>query len=262
MGAFSSAISGAQAQQLAIDVIANNIANAQWSGYKRMGINTADVFYTNLKRAGVIENAESAPRPVGLQVGMGTKVTGTYRNMEMGALKQTYQPLDIAIAGPGYFAIALPNGRVGYTRSGNFHRDAASGNIITTDGHSLATAISIPANIHIENLVISDSGLVYAPDPENSAGAMIEIGQLELVTFINDSGLEAIGNNMFVQTPASGDPVVVSDLSNKFKQNFLEESNVQSVNELTALIEAQRAYELNLRVISTVKEMRESTNKI
>lgn len=262
MGAFSSAISGAQAQQLTIDVISHNISSAQSIGYKRMGINTADIFYTNLKRAGVIENAESAPRPVGLQVGMGSKVTGTYRNMEMGSLKQTFQPLDIAITGAGYFAIALPNGRVGYTRAGNFQRDAASGNIITADGYSLSTAISIPANINNENVIISESGLVAAPDPDNPAGPMIEIGQLELFTFTNDSGLEAIGNNMLVQTLSSGEPIAVNDLNNKFKQNFLEESNVKSVNELTALIEAQRGYELNLRVISTQDKIMEATNKI
>ncbi len=262
MAALSAAISGAQAQQIAIDHISNNIANASSIGYKKTGVVTSDLFYTNLRKAGVLENAESSPRPIGTQIGMGTKVVGSYRDIETGPLKQTMQPLDVAITGTGYFAIALPNGRTGYSRAGNFQRDAATGNLITTDGHSLATAISIPANINTEDVLISDSGLVSAPDPNNSAGPLIEIGQFELVTFTNDGGLEAIGSNIFIATIASGEAIAIDNITNKFKQNFLEESNVKSVIELTELIEAQRHYELNLRVISTVDKIMEATNKI
>lgn len=259
--AMSAAVTGAQAQQLRIDTIAGNVANVNTTGYKRLETSFSDLFYINLRKAGILENAEASPRPIGVQVGMGTKILGTYRNMAQGPLTQTSHPLDIALTGPGYFAIALPNGRTGYTRAGAFQRDPDTGNMVTPDGYSLDTAISIPANIATENVQISESGLVTAQDPDNPA-ELIEIGQLEIFTFPNDAGLEAIGNNMLIQTTASGEPLAVDDTSNKFKQKFLEGSNVVAVEELTKLIEAQRAYELNTRVISTQDSILESTNKI
>lgn len=259
--AMSAAVTGAQAQQLRIDTIANNVANVNTDGYKRMEATFSDLFYVNLKRAGILENAEAAPRPVGVQVGMGTRIIGTFRNMEPGQLRQTFHPLDVAITGNGYFAIQLPNGRVGYTRAGAFQRDPESGNIITSDGNSLETAIAIPAGIVTENVQISESGAITAQDP-NDPAQTIEIGQLEIFTFPNESGLEAIGNNLLIETPGSGERIAVEDTTNRFKQAFLETSNVKAVEELTKLIEAQRAYELNTRVISTQDKILETTNQI
>lgn len=259
--AMYAAISGAQAQQLRIDTIANNVANVNTTGFKGMEASFADVYYTNQKRAGILENAEASVRPTGVQNGLGTKILGTYRNMQLGALKQTQHPLDIAITGWGYFAVSLPNGRTGYTRAGTFQRDPDTGNIVTSDGNSLATPISIPANINTEDVQISNSGLVTAQDP-NDPTNIIEIGQLEAFTFTNEAGLEAIGNNLLVETRASGEAVAIEDVNNRFKQYFLEGSNVSAVEELTKLIEAQRAYELNTRVVSTQDKILESTNNI
>lgn len=262
--AMSAAVTGAQAQQLRIDTIANNVANVNTDGYKRVEAAFSDIFYINLKKAGILENAEAAPRPVGVQLGMGTKVLGTYRNMEAGPLRQTFRTLDVAITGAGYFAITLPNGRTAYTRNGAFQRDPETGNIVTIDGNSLETPIPIPDNIFTENIQISESGLITAPDPNDPAADPIEIGQLEIFSFPNESGLEAIRNNLLVETPGSGEAaaIEVADLTQRFKNQFLETSNVKAVEELTKLIEAQRAYELNTRVISTQDKVLETTNQI
>ena len=259
--AMSAAVTGAQAQQLRIDTIANNVANVNTDSYKRLETTSADLFYVNLKRAGILENTEAAPRPVGVQVGMGTRIIGTYRNMEQGGLRQTFRPLDVAITGNGYFAIQLPNNRVGYTRSGAFQRDPESGNIITADGNSLKTAIAIPPDIVTENIQIAENGAITAQDPADPT-QIIEIDQIELFTFPNESGLEAIGNNMLVETVGSGEAVVIEDINGRLKQEFLETSNVKAVEELTKLIEDQRAYELNTRVISTQDKVLETTNQI
>ncbi|MDC0864499.1 flagellar basal-body rod protein FlgG [Rickettsiaceae bacterium] len=259
--AMSAAVTGAQAQQLRIDTISNNVANVNTDGYKRMEASFSDLFYMNLKKSGILEHAEATTRPVGVQIGMGTKIQGTSRNMEPGALRQTFHALDMAITGNGYFAVTLPNGKVGYTRAGSFKKDPDTGNIVTLDGSSFASAISIPANITTEDVQISSDGKITAPSPDNPAQS-IEIGQVELFTFQNDSGLEAIGNNLLVETIASGEPIVIGDMTNRIKQGFVETSNVKSVEELTKLIEAQRAYELNTRVISTEDKILENTNNI
>lgn len=258
--AMSAAVTGAQAQQLRIDTISNNVANVNTDGYKRMEASFSDLFYINLKRAGILENAEAAPRPTGVQVGMGTRIIGTYRNMEMGSLRQTFHPLDIALTGPGYFAITLPNGRIGYTRAGAFQRDS-EGNIVTPDGNSFELPITIPQNIATENIQIAENGAITAQDPANPA-QIIPIGQLQIFTFPNESGLEAIGNNLLIETQGSGERLAVDDTNGRFKQSFLEGSNVKAVEELTKLIEAQRAYELNTRVISTEDKILEATNNI
>ncbi|MBY0533491.1 MAG: flagellar basal-body rod protein FlgG [Rickettsiaceae bacterium] len=258
--AMSAAVTGAQAQQLRIDTISNNVANVNTDGYKRMEASFSDLFYINLKRAGILENAEAAPRPTGVQIGMGTRVIGTYRVVEQGPLHQTFHPLDIALKGPGYFGVTLPNNRIGYTRAGSFKLDSDR-NIVTQDGNSLTTAISIPANVALEDVQIAENGQITVQDPANPA-QNIEIGKLEIFTFPNESGLEAIGNNLLVETVGSGEAVAVDDLNGRFKQTFLEGSNVKAVEELTKLIEAQRAYELNTRVISTEDKILEATNNI
>ncbi len=259
--AMAAAITGAQAQQLRIDTISNNVANVNTDGFKRVEAQFSDLFYINLKKAGILENAEAAPRPTGVQIGMGTKVVGTYRNMTQGALRQTSRTLDIAITGAGYFAIALPNGQRGYTRTGAFQRDPETGDIVTLDGSRFATNINIPENVNQETVQIADNGAVTAQDPDNSA-ELINIGTLQIFNFPNDAGLEAIGNNLLIATAGSGEEVEIEETSGSFKQGSLETSNVSAVEELTKLIEAQRAYELNTRVISTQDKILETSNNI
>ena len=206
----------------------------------------------NLKKAGILENTEASRRPVGVQVGMGAKVIGTYRNLAQGAPKQTNQPLDIAIKGPGYFAIALPNGRVGYTRAGSFKRDGTTGDITTIDGKRLETNITIDPNVTLDQINIGADGAI----------TRIEVDQLLVYTFPNDHGLEAIGDNLLIATPASGEAILVDDTSEMFEQGWLEQSNVTAVEELTELITAQRAYELNNRVIRVVDEVSKDINAL
>ncbi len=259
--ALQAAVSGTQVAQLRIDNIANNIANLNTNGYKKTDVQTSDLFYMNLKKAGILENTEASKRPVGVQVGMGSKVTGIYRNLAQGSPTRTDHPLDIALTGPGYFGIALPNGGRGFTRAGSFHRDPDTGNIVTIDGKTFIDNIAIPAEINLEDINISRDGLITAKDPNNPAG-LIEIGQLEIFTFPNEHGLEATGDNLLVETQASGEAVAIDDTTGRFLQLHLEDSNVTAVKELTELITAQRAYELNSRVIRVVDEISKDVNAI
>ena len=263
--AMSAAVTGAQAQQQRIDIIANNVANVNTDGYKKVEASFSDLFYINLKKAGMPEADGAAARPMGAQIGLGTKFVGTYRNMEIGPMRQTNHALDIALTGPGYFAIALPNNRVAYTRAGAFQRNKETGNMITADGYTFENnpIQPIPIEVDISTVHISDSGMVTIPNPDDPTQPT-ELGQLDIFTFPNENGLEAIGNNLLVATDASGEsrPIEDEDKHGRFKQKWLEGSNVKAVEELVRLIEAQRAYELNTRVISTQDKIFESTNNI
>jgi flagellar basal-body rod protein FlgG len=259
--ALQAAVSGSKVAQARIDNISNNIANISTTGYKKTDIQASDLFYMNLKKAGVLENTEASRRPVGVQVGMGAKVIGTYRNLAQGAPKQTDQPLDVVIKGSGYFAIALPGGRVGYTRAGSFKRDGTTGDITTIDGKRFNTNINIDPNVDLQQIDIGSDGAISRKDPTNNATS-IPLDQLLIFTFPNDHGLEAIGDNLLIATPASGEAVQVEDTSNVFEQGWLEQSNVTAVEELTELITAQRAYELNNRVIRVVDEVSKDINAL
>lgn len=259
--ALNAAITGAQVAQEKINVIANNIANVGTTGFKKLNVETADLFYQTLKRAGTIENAEASRRPVGVQVGYGSKVVGTNRNLTQGALRETGQPLDVAIRVSGYIAVTLPNGRVGYTRSGFLKKDPATGLITTSEGQPLTNNITIPDNVELQNLNISANGLITATNPDNSAEE-VEIGQIELFNFPNQAGLTNIGGNLLEESLASGEPFEVENLTDAFQQGYLEGSNVSAVEELTDLISAQREYELNSRVIRVADEIEKETNNI
>lgn len=261
VAALNAAVTGAMAAQVQIDNIANNIANVATAGFKKSSVETADLFYMTLKKAGSVENAEASRRPVGVQIGYGTKVTGSSRNLAQGHLIQTNHALDIAITGRGYLAVTLPNGRVGYTRAGLLKKDPDSGLIVTTDGKPLTNNIAISDDIDVETINISKSGLITAPDPQNP-GTDIEIGQIELFTFPNERGLQAIGDNTLEVTVASGEAIQIDDLTDRIQQKFYEGSNVTSVQELTELITAQRAFELNSRVIRVVDEVQKDANNI
>jgi len=258
--ALNAAVTGAQATQTQIDTIANNIANVKTTGFKKSYIETSDLFYTTLKKAGVQETSDTLNRPVGVQVGMGTKVLGTHRNLTQGALTQTSQPLDVALTGAGYFAISLPGGKTGYTRNGTFSVDASSGNIVTSEGYTLSDNISIPAEIPLSTITISNSGLITASDANSTTP--IQLGQLNVYGFPNEDGLEQGGDNMLLPTSASGDAYQVANVTSYFKQGWLEESNVSAVEELTNLITAQRSYELNSRVIRVADEISKEANGI
>lgn len=259
--ALQAAVSGTKVAQFRIDTIASNVANLSTTAYKRMEVQSSDLFYMNLKKAGILESSEASKRPVGVQVGGGAKIVGTYRNLAQGPLTQTSHPLDVAVLGAGYFAVALPNGQIGYTRAGTFKRDPDTGDIITMDGKPFQDNISIPATILNQDVNIAQDGSITAKDPNNPAN-LVTIGQLTLYTFPNEEGLQAIGDNTFIATVGSGDAVVVTDNTGKFQQGWLEQSNVTAVEELTELITAQRAYELNSRVIRVVDEVGKDTNAI
>lgn len=259
--ALNTAVTGTNAAQVKVDIIANNVANINTIAFKKSDIETADLFYQTLKKEGTIQNAEASRRPVGVQVGYGTKVTGTNRNHSQGALNQTNQPLDIAITKAGYLAVTLPNGRIGYTRAGNLKK-TANGLLATIDGSPLTNNITIDDDVDIETVVISSSGRMTAEDPQNPTGAPILDEQLELFRFPNERGLRAIGNNMYEATEASGEAIQVDDTTDSFEQRFLEGSNSTSVDELTGLITAQRELELNLRIIQAVSDMLKQANDI
>ena len=259
--ALQAAVSGTKVAQFRIDTIAGNVANLSTTAYKRMEVQSSDLFYMNLKKAGILESSTASKRPVGVQVGMGAKIIGTYRNLSQGPLTQTSHPFDVALLGPGYFAVALPNGQIGYTRAGTFKRDPDTGDIVTMDGKPFTDNIAIPANILTQDINIAQDGTITAQDPNNSA-ALVTIGKLSIFTFPNEDGLQAVGDNTFIKTVGSGDAVTVTDTSGKIQQGWLEQSNVTAVEELTELITAQRAYELNSRVIRVVDEVSQDTNAI
>ncbi|NRB10899.1 MAG: flagellar hook-basal body complex protein [Rickettsiaceae bacterium] len=259
--ALHTALTGAQVALDRIDIWANNIANSDTNGFKAQEIQTADLFYTKFQKAGIQENTEAERRPVGIQYGMGTKTVGTSMNAEQGAIRVTSNPLDIALTASGWLAVTLPNGRTGYTRDGSLKR-TSEGILTTFDGKPLANNIVIPEDIPTNTINISNDGLITAPDPEDPAN-LIELGQLEIFTFNNESGLQRIGNNILLETFASGEAIIVADTTDHFEQGALEQSNTaSSIEGMTKIIQAQRQYELNVRVIRIADEMEKEANNL
>lgn len=259
--ALGAAISGAQASQTRIDVIAADIANVNSVAYKGNDVVQTDLFYATLKRAGTIENAEASRRPIGIQVGYGTKVTGTSRNLTQGSIRETGGHLDVAILKTGYLAVNLPNNRVGYTRVGALKRDPETGLVITSEGDSLTNALTIPLNVNLEDVNIAANGAITGL-VEGNPNNVVEIGNLQLFTFPNQQGLVGRGKGIYEESLASGEAIEIEDTSNSFQQRALEESNVSAVGKLTELITAQRAFELNSRVIRVVDEIQKDVNAI
>lgn len=253
MRALGIAATGMLAQQLNVEVISNNLANMSTTAYKRQRPEFQDLLYQNEQRVGSTSNEAGTIVPTGIQLGLGVKTGGVYRILEQGNLQETNNDLDVAINGRGYFEIELPNGELGYTRAGAFQMNQ-DGEIVTLDGNIVAPGITVPANT--TKVSISTTGIVEAfidgqVEPQN-------IGQLELTNFVNENGLEAIGNNVYKESPASGTPLAAfpgDEGYGTLKQSFVESSNVDSVREITNLIVAQRSYEMNSKVISTADEM-------
>ncbi len=260
MRALDTAATGMQAQQLNVEVIANNIANMNTTGFKRQRAEFQDLLYQTVERMGVTSSDAGTIVPTGVQVGAGVKAGSVYRITEQGGMSQSGNPYDMAIQGEGYFIVQLPDGRDAYTRAGNFSL-SADGQIVTEDGYVVAPGIAVPQEA--VSVSINRVGVVQAILADGSPPA--DVGALEMARFVNPAGLDAIGDNMFLETPASGtanrgQPGQVG--FGTLQQGFLETSNVNAVSEISNLITAQRAYEMNSKVITTTDEMLRSTTNL
>ncbi|MEP7210750.1 MAG: flagellar basal-body rod protein FlgG [Alphaproteobacteria bacterium] len=253
MRALNTAATGMQAQQLNVEVIANNIANMNTTGFKRQRAEFEDLLYQSVEKMGVSSSDANTIVPTGVQVGSGVKSGSVYRITEQGSVNQSGNPYDLAIQGDGYFVVQMPDGRDGYTRAGNFSLNA-DGQIVTGEGYVVSPGISVPTDS--TSVAINRQGVVSAIPADGSTPQ--DVGALELARFVNPPGLDAIGDNMFLETAASGAANRGQPGSVGFgtlQQGYLETSNVNAVTEISDLITAQRAYEMNSKVITTTDEM-------
>ncbi len=246
------ASTGMAAQELNVEVIANNIANLTTTAYTRRRAEFQDLLYQEVAGVGLV-SADGTIEPTGVLVGLGVHAAATYRITERGNLLPTDNTLDLAIRGKGYFRVSLPAGDIGYTRAGAFQIDA-TGRIVTPDGHPMSPVITIPGSV--EEITVNSGGEVLVR-VAGSTG-FISAGQFQLAGFANENGLLPIGDNLFLETPGSGIPTTGNPNAQGFGdllQGFLETSNVEVVKEISSLIAAQRAYEMNAKVIETANEM-------
>ncbi|QYO75272.1 flagellar basal-body rod protein FlgG [Devosia salina] len=260
MKALYIASTGMGAQERNVEVISNNIANMRTTGYKRQRAEFQDLLYQQITRAGSQTSDQGTLVPAGLEIGSGVRTVSTPRVMSQGSVNLTEGELDVAIRGEGFFMIQLPGGRTGYTRDGSFERDA-EGTLVTSSGYPVDPGITIPGNAR--GVSIAPDGTVEAFIGTDTTAT--QIGQLQLARFVNKSGLESMGDNLFLETAASG-PAQVSvpntDGAGDLLQNYLEMANVNSVTEIADLIAAQRAYEMNARVISGADQMMQATSQL
>jgi flagellar basal-body rod protein FlgG len=257
MRALNTAATGMRAQELNVQVISNNLANMRTTGYKRQRAEFQDLLYEHVRRVGSQTSDQGNLLPAGIELGSGVKAVGTPRLMTQGSLAQTGKDFDVAIRGEGFFKITMPDSRTGYTRDGSFELDA-QGRMVTAQGNVLQPGITIPQNA--TGLTISPQGQVSITTPGSNTST--SIGTIELSMFINKSGLQAIGDNLFVETPASGAPqngTPGTDGFGDLQQGSLEQANVEAVSEITDLISAQRAYEMNSKVITAADQMLQTT---
>ena len=257
--ALYTAASGAEAQQFNIDVISNNVANVNTTGYKKSRAEFQDLLSQTYAVAGS-ETEQGTTVPAGIQVGLGVAISATQRVNLPGSVIQTGNPLDMAIQGDGYFQVLKDNGDTVYTRDGTFKRDA-NGTVVTSNGYPLQPSITVPADT--TEIVIGDDGKVSVR--EAGSQNLNQVGQIQLATFANPAGMESIGQNLFEATPASGDAVLGTAGQGELgkttiSQGFLEGSNVQIVEELINLITAQRAFEANSKVIQATDQVLQATN--
>lgn len=256
--ALSSAATGMQAQQTNLDVIANNLANVNTVGYKKSQAMFEDMLYDNIRPVGATQGSGGSSVPAGVQVGLGTNLVSTSKVFTAGSLQNTQRDLDLAINGSGFFQIQLPDGTFGYTRAGNFNVDA-NGKWTTPDGYYLNGAPALATNR--TSLSVASNGTVS----QVVAGTTSTVGQLQLYRFANPSGLQALGQNLFQYTAASGDPqsgVPGLDGFGNLQEGYLEGSNVDVVTEMVNLITAQRAYEVNTKAVQASDEILQSTNSM
>lgn len=250
---------GLAAQQIHVDSIAQNLANATTTGYKAVRPEFQDLIYQDLKRAGTNSTDQGTISPVGIQIGLGVKTSAISRNTGQGSVAPTENTFDVAIQGKGYFQITMPDGSTAYSRDGSF-KLSDTGVIVTSSGFPVLPSITVPNNATA--VQINSSGVVQASIQGQPVPA--QLGQLQLATFVNPAGLQANGDNLLTETAASG-PALQSnpglDGTGTLLQGYLESSNVDSVKEITSLISAQRAYEMNTKVLSAVDQMLQSVNQ-
>lgn len=255
----SIAATGMQAQNVNIDVIANNLANVNTTGFKRSRADFADLLYQTLRPPGAT-SAAGNQIPTGIQLGQGVRPVATYKIFTQGNYQTTENQLDLAIEGNGFFQVMQPNGEVAYTRSGAFKLDSES-RIVTSEGYPLEPPITIPDDA--TQLTVGTDGIVSVMQAGQTAAT--EIGTIELVRFVNPAGLQSIGRNLFLPTNASGDPETGTAGTTGFgtiTQGYLEMSNVNVVEEMVNMISAQRAYEINSKAIQTADDMLQTANNL
>jgi len=260
MKALYIASTGMNAQERNVEVISNNIANMRTTGFKRQRAEFQDLLYQSYRRAGSTTSDQGSLVPVGIEIGSGVKTAATPRVMSQGSVVPTEKELDVAVRGEGFFAVQLPDGRTAYTRDGSFERDNA-GLLVNIDGYQIEPGITIPDTAN--SVSISADGTVEAFLGTETTPT--QLGQIQLARFVNKGGLESIGNNLFVETAASGPAQVGSpniDGMGDLMQSYLEMANVNAVTEIADLIAAQRAYEMNARVVSGADEMLQSTTQL
>ena len=260
MQALRTAATGMAAQQLNVEVISNNIANMNTVGFKRQRAEFQDLLYQTIEQAGAQSSDQGNIVPTGVQIGAGVKAGSVYRITTQGTLTQTGNQFDLAIQGRGFFQVLMPTGETAYTRAGNFSVND-QGQIVTEDGYLVQPTIAVPQNA--TQVTISKSGQVEATVPGSTAPQIV--GQLTLATFVNEGGLDAVGNNLFMESAASGPATTGNPGTPGFgetDQGYIEASNVDAVSEITALIVAQRAYEMNSKVVSTADQMLQTASSV
>jgi flagellar basal-body rod protein FlgG len=256
--ALRTAATGMMAQQTRSEVIANNLANVNTTAFKRSRAQFEDLLYQTVQSAAIVGAPDANTLPA-IQVGRGTHLAGVQRNHGQGPIEQTDRPTDLAIEGEGFFQVQLPNGTMAYTRDGSF-QVSDTGTLVTSEGYAVVPGIKLPPDIG--SVSISTSGIVSAKRGDGTAGTE-DIGRIEIARFLNPSGLEAKGQNLYVETPASGSPSVGfpgEDGLGQVMQGHLEGSNVEIVQEMVDMITSMRAYEINSKAIKNAEDMMSMAN--
>ena len=260
MRALHTAATGMMAQELNVQVISNNIANMRTTGYKRQRAEFQDLLYEHVSRVGSQTSSQGNILPAGIELGSGVKTVGTPRLMTQGSLAQTGKDFDVAVRGEGFFKISMPDGRTAYSRDGSFEL-GAQGRLVTASGNVVQPGITVPQNA--TSVVINTQGQVSVTLPGSTTPS--QIGQIELSIFVNKAGLQGIGDNLYLETPASGaaqNGTPASDGFGNLQQGNLEQANVEAVSEISDLIAAQRAYEMNAKVITAADQMLSATSNL
>jgi flagellar basal-body rod protein FlgG len=260
MRALKIAATGMTAQQMRVETISNNLANMSTTGYNARRAEFADLHYQQMVRPGTVNASDGTILPTGVQLGLGVRPSAISIQLEQGSLSATGNDLDLAIEGNGYLEVTLPSGQTAYTRDGGLKR-TGEGLIVTNDGYPVSPEITIPADAR--SISINADGEVYAYFLDSGEAELL--GQFNLTGFTNAKGLEAIGSNLFVETEASGPPLVSTpglDGLGTLRQGYLEDSSVDAVREITELIEAQRGYEMNAKIISAADQMMGATTQV
>ena len=250
---------GLDAQQTQLDVISNNLANVATNGFKRSRAVFEDLLYQTLRQPGA-QSSQTTMIPSGLQIGTGVRPIATARNFTQGNLQQTGNSLDLAINGQGFLQVSMPDGTTSYTRDGSLHLDA-QGQIVTSNGFALSPAITIPTNA--TKISVGQDGVVTVNVPGQATPT--QVGQIQLATFANAAGLQANGQNLYVETAASGAPTANTPGTNGagvLNQGYVETSNVNVVEELVSMIQTQRAYEINSRAIQVSDQMLQKLSQL